>query len=91
VLAMRLHAAVLAHCFERPCILMPYDHKLREFGQLMGISDVIDSDTLESPAQLGSVLSSALNGRPAAGARGAASTECNSRWTDMVREPAGRH
>lgn len=84
VLAMRLHAAVLAICFERPCILMPYDHKLREFGQLMGISDVICPETLESPAQLRNVLARALNGSPAAGTRRATSPECNSRWTDIV-------
>ena len=87
VLAMRLHAAVLAMCFERPCILMPYDHKLREFGQLMGISDAIDSETLDSSAQLRSVLASALNGSSAAGTRRAPSPECNSRWTDMALEP----
>jgi polysaccharide pyruvyl transferase CsaB len=89
VLAMRLHAAVLAICFQRPCILMPYDHKLREFGQLMGISDVIYAETLESPAQLRSVLASALNGSPSAGTPRAASPECVSRWTDIVLEPAG--
>ena len=88
VLAMRLHAAVLAICFERPCILMPYDHKLREFGQLLGLSNTIDSETLDSPAQLHSVLASILNGSQSAGTQRPIVQDGVSRWADMVLEPA---
>jgi polysaccharide pyruvyl transferase WcaK-like protein len=37
VLAMRLHAAVLAATYVRPCLVLPYDHKLREFASLTGV------------------------------------------------------
>jgi len=37
VVAMRLHAAVLAVSFDRPCVVLPYDHKLREFAHLCGL------------------------------------------------------
>jgi polysaccharide pyruvyl transferase CsaB len=43
VVAMRLHAAVLAVAFKRPVVVMPYDRKVTEFADLAGISSRIDS------------------------------------------------
>ena len=38
VLAIPLHAAVLAVAYRKPCVAIPYDHKVREFAQLAGLS-----------------------------------------------------
>jgi polysaccharide pyruvyl transferase CsaB len=37
VLAMRLHASVMAVAYEKPCVAIPYDHKIREFARLAGV------------------------------------------------------
>jgi polysaccharide pyruvyl transferase CsaB len=50
VLAMRLHAAVLARAYGRPAVLMPYDKKVREFGELMKIQLVLEATTLDDPS-----------------------------------------
>ena len=59
VLAMRLHAAVLAHSYGRPCVLMPYDRKVREFGELMAIRHSIEAGALDDVATVNGVLESA--------------------------------
>jgi polysaccharide pyruvyl transferase CsaB len=59
VVAMRLHAAVLAYSFGRPCVLMPYDRKVREFGDLMSIRHSIEAAALDNIARVGEVLDSA--------------------------------
>ena len=59
VLSMRLHAAVLAHACHRPTILMPYDHKVIEFGRLMNIPHAIEAEDLDEFSQVRSVLESA--------------------------------
>lgn len=64
VIAMRLHAAVLACSLERPCVLMPYDHKVVEFGRQMGLRDTITSATLDRPDELRRTLDSALTRPP---------------------------
>jgi polysaccharide pyruvyl transferase CsaB len=51
VVAMRLHAAVLAVCFDRPCLVLPYDHKLREFARLGGLPCVEAADLDRAPVQ----------------------------------------
>jgi polysaccharide pyruvyl transferase CsaB len=48
VIAMRLHAAILAGAFQRPCVIMPYDQKLLEFGQQAGIGDYLPAEMLDS-------------------------------------------
>ena len=46
VIAMRLHAAVLAVALNRPCIAMPYDSKVYEFSKQAGIKYLLfPSDT----------------------------------------------
>ena len=47
VVAMRLHAAVLAAAFHRPCILLPYDHKVAEFGRQMHAAHAVLPENLE--------------------------------------------
>jgi polysaccharide pyruvyl transferase WcaK-like protein len=59
VVAMRLHAAVLAYSFGRPCALMPYDRKVREFGELMSIEHSIEAATLDDLTGVDRVLDSA--------------------------------
>jgi polysaccharide pyruvyl transferase WcaK-like protein len=59
VVAMRLHAAVLALSYGRPSVLMPYDRKIREFGDLMNISHTIEAATLNDRSSVGSVLEGA--------------------------------
>jgi polysaccharide pyruvyl transferase CsaB len=52
VLAMRLHAAILALALWRPCVLMPYDQKLDELGKQFGLKPVIRPEDLEDPTGL---------------------------------------
>jgi polysaccharide pyruvyl transferase WcaK-like protein len=56
VIAMRLHAAILSVALERNCVLMPYDHKVREFGLQIGSRSVIEPETLDSVAAIDEVL-----------------------------------
>jgi polysaccharide pyruvyl transferase CsaB len=59
VVAMRLHAAVLASSCGRPCVLMPYDGKVREFAELMAIPHLIEAGALDDLASVTSVLEDA--------------------------------
>jgi len=59
VISMRLHAAVLAHAFARPSVLMPCDRKIREFGRLMGIGHTIEPANLDEVSRITSVLENA--------------------------------
>jgi polysaccharide pyruvyl transferase CsaB len=59
VVAMRLHAAVLALSCGRPSVLMPYDRKVREFGELMAIPHSIEATALDDPDAVTSVLEDA--------------------------------
>ncbi len=52
VVAMRLHAAVLAVAFHRPCLLLPYDHKVVEFGRQMRVAHAALPENLEDLAAL---------------------------------------
>ena len=65
VIAMRLHAAVLACALDRPCVLIPYDHKVGEFGRQMGLQHEITAETLENPMALARVLEAGLASAPA--------------------------
>jgi polysaccharide pyruvyl transferase CsaB len=62
VLAMRLHAAVLACALNRRCILMPYDYKVAEFGQQIGLLHSVTGATLESPATLSEIFEASFTG-----------------------------
>jgi polysaccharide pyruvyl transferase CsaB len=60
VIAMRLHAAVLACAHKRCCIVMPYDYKVSEFGRQMSLPHEITAETLDTPDKLRGVLDGAL-------------------------------
>ncbi len=47
VVAMRLHAAVLAAAYGRPCVLMPYDRKVTEFARQFPPAAIVSSDALD--------------------------------------------
>jgi polysaccharide pyruvyl transferase WcaK-like protein len=49
VIAMRLHAAVLAATYSAPCILMPYDQKVVEFGKQAEIPHILTPEILDKP------------------------------------------
>jgi polysaccharide pyruvyl transferase WcaK-like protein len=49
VFAMRLHAAVLAATYRAPCILMPYDQKVVEFGLQAQIHHTLTPEDLDQP------------------------------------------
>jgi polysaccharide pyruvyl transferase CsaB len=56
VVAMRLHAAVLAHAYGRPSVLMPYDRKIGEFGDLMKIDLRLEAVMLDDPSSVTALL-----------------------------------
>jgi polysaccharide pyruvyl transferase WcaK-like protein len=60
VITMRLHAAVLAAACARPCILMPLDHKLREFAEVMHLPHLIEVTALDDPASVSALIDDAL-------------------------------
>ena len=62
VIAMRLHAAVLAATYSSPCILMPYDQKVVEFGQQAIIPHILTPDLLDAPDKAHKFLDEAMRG-----------------------------
>jgi polysaccharide pyruvyl transferase CsaB len=46
VLAMRLHAGVMSVATNTPCAMMPYDRKVREFANIVGIANLLEIDHL---------------------------------------------
>ncbi|MEO5819154.1 MAG: polysaccharide pyruvyl transferase family protein [Vicinamibacteraceae bacterium] len=62
VVAMRLHAAVLAEAFGAPTAIMAYDRKLLEFARQRGVT-VIDAADLDRPESCRARLEDALDGR----------------------------
>lgn len=49
VLAMRLHAGVLGIATSTPCVLMPYDRKVRELAEVAGINLLLEPHELSCP------------------------------------------
>ena len=67
VVAMRLHAAVLAEAFGAPTAVLAYDRKLLEFAQQRGVT-VIDAADLDRAGACASKLEDARHGsRPGGG------------------------
>lgn len=60
VIAMRLHAAVLAATYAIPCVLMPYDQKVVEFGEQAQIPYVLNQETLDDPVRACEILNQAM-------------------------------
>jgi polysaccharide pyruvyl transferase CsaB len=82
VLAMRLHAAVLALSCERPTILMPYDRKISEFGDLMQIPHKIEASTLDDPSAVAAVFEAAWK-ESEGSVRYATSLDASSIWKGL--------
>lgn len=61
VIAMRLHAAILAVACERPCVVMPYDYKVKEAARMFGIRGEITSEVLLERAAIVKHLENALD------------------------------
>ena len=60
VIAMRLHAAVLAVAFQKPCVLLPYDQKVADFGVQVGIPYVLLAADLDARSNVRGILDRAL-------------------------------
>ena len=88
VLAMRLHAAVLAQAYGRTCVLMPYDQKIREFGDLMAIPHSIEAGALDNLATVNSVFEAAWSGTREQSESGDARPTVASIWADLNLEPS---
>ncbi len=64
VVAMRLHAAVLAEAFAAPTAVLAYDRKLLEFARQRGVT-VLDAADLDTSGTCQAGLEDALDGRRA--------------------------
>jgi polysaccharide pyruvyl transferase CsaB len=60
VIAMRLHAAILATAFQKPCLLMPYERKVEEFGKQAAITNILDAESLDDFANIKPVIDNAM-------------------------------
>jgi hypothetical protein len=63
---MRLHAAVLAASFRKPCVLLPYDRKVADFGAQAGMPYVLPAEGLDSPGAATLLFDSAFGSSPPA-------------------------
>ena len=61
IVAMRLHAAILALAVGRDCTVMPYDHKVRELCSEMRLAHRIESSTLASQDETARVIEQSMN------------------------------
>ena len=88
VVGMRLHAAVLAVSCGRPTVLMPYDRKIREFGELMGVPDSIEAATLDDVAAVIAVLNGALRVPPRTPDADTLRQAVSRTWSELALESA---
>jgi polysaccharide pyruvyl transferase WcaK-like protein len=61
VIAMRLHAVVLAVLYDKPCIVFPYDIKVNEFCAQFNIKSIIQSDDLLNSTKVQQMLTEVMN------------------------------
>lgn len=61
VIGMRLHSIVLAVAFKKPCIVMPYDMKVREFSRYFGLENILESKDLLDEVKITSCIERAIN------------------------------
>lgn len=64
VVAMRLHAAVLAVAYNKSCVLLPYDIKLDELAQQVGLKNLLNSDDLNNYEKVQAGMEVAINESP---------------------------
>jgi polysaccharide pyruvyl transferase WcaK-like protein len=72
VVAMRLHAAVVAEAFGTPTVVLPYDRKLGELARQRGLA-ILDATALDALATTRAGLDDVILGR--AGGRGVEAVE----------------
>jgi polysaccharide pyruvyl transferase CsaB len=90
VVAMRLHAAVLAVACERPCVVLPYDHKVREFAELIDL-DVVDPADLDDRRRAVAALGSVAHVPPRTFQSAADDDSTNFDWREIWNSLALRH
>lgn len=61
VVAMRLHAAVLGVAFRRPVVVMPYDRKVTEFADLVGIRSRVESKRSSDTEYIKELITDEMN------------------------------
>ena len=64
VLAMRLHAGVISVATATPCGLMPYDRKIREFADMVGIANLMECNHLNDPEVTQEKIGEVLHDEP---------------------------
>jgi polysaccharide pyruvyl transferase CsaB len=90
VLAMRLHAAVLAQSYGRPCVLMPYDRKVREFGELTAMRHWLKDSALDDIANVNEVFDSAWHNSQQQYESESWRRTASSVWTSLTLEPTSQ-
>lgn len=61
VIGMRLHSIVLAVAFKKPCVVMPYDMKVREFSKNFGLGNILESQDLFDEDKITSCIEQAFH------------------------------
>lgn len=61
IIAMRLHASIIAYSLNIPCIAITWDDKLRQFGKLTATEERIFEQTNTTPTSLLTALQKAIN------------------------------
>lgn len=61
VIGMRLHSVVLAVAFKKPCVVMPYDMKVREFSSYFGLENILESKDLLDEVKITNCIEQAIN------------------------------
>ena len=61
VVAMRLHAAILALSVGRDCVVLPYDHKVKELCAEMELRHLLPPELLDSTESTVSVIENAMD------------------------------
>lgn len=64
VIAMRLHAAVLAVALKKKCVIMPYDFKLKEFSELVGLKHTLSYSDINNISKMLDCFEQALSNTP---------------------------
>ncbi len=64
VVAMRLHAAILARAFQCPVLAMPYDRKVFEFARQQGLNTLLRPETLDDMKSGSEAFEKSFSERP---------------------------
>lgn len=61
IIAMRLHASIIAYSLRIPCVALTWDDKLRQFGKLTATQERIFEQTNTTPTSLLAALQTAID------------------------------